>query len=132
MLTVADFRAIYPAFTVEFFPDTAVNFWLTSATAVLNKRVWGDIYDTATALYVAHNLALNAPTRTLVNGQYLTGQVMPGLATGLAASKQVGGASISYNTEVGQLPEGGSWNLTVWGQEYLTLARSIAVGARQF
>jgi hypothetical protein len=133
MLTVADFRAIFPEFTVEAYPDTQVQFWLDSAANALNPRVWGARLNEGIALYVAHMLAVNTLKRRLASGgSGATLPGVPGLATGLVAAKSVGGASITYNTEVGQLADGGAFNLTTYGQEYLTIARSIAVGAMQF
>ena len=52
-------------------------------------------------------------------------------AFSLVSSKSVGGISISYDTNTGQTLGGGTFNLTRYGQEYLTLRDSIALGARQ-
>lgn len=125
------FRQIYPAFDAQRYPDGMVQFHLGSASARLLPSVWGELRDDGIALYVAHRLALAGPVVTAGGSGGATFPA-PGPAKGLVSSKSVGGASISYDTSAGQTEGGGDWNLTSYGQQFLTLASAVAVGAMQF
>ncbi len=132
-MDLALFRQIYPAFDAQRYPDAAVQFQITSASTRLLPQVWGDLRDEGIALYVAHRLALAGPAAVASSGGGSTVPVpAPGLAKGLVSSKSVGGVSLSYDTNAGQTDGGGDWNLTTYGQQFLTLAMSVTVGAMQF
>lgn len=131
-MDLATFREIFPEFTADRYPDAKVGFYLTEASVRLLPEVWGDLLGSGVGNYVAHMLTIGTPAAVSnVNGQSAPFRA-PGLATGLVTSKSVGSVSKSYDVSVGQTDGGGSFNLTTYGQTFLTLASSVTVGARQF
>lgn len=131
-MDVAGFRAVFAEFGDEArYPDARIQFGLTEAGLRLTEEVWGELRDSGIANYVAHGLALSGPTVAAGAGSG-SGTAAPGLATGLVTSKSVGPISKSYDVSVGQTEGGGIFNTTRYGQAFLTMARSVAVGARQF
>jgi hypothetical protein len=138
-VTVASFRKDYPQ---EFgdlsrYPNSAVSYWLAIAQLMLNPMFWGAssatadspptaVIDFGIELFVAHNLVLE---KEAVDAASRGGN--PGTQIGVASSKSVGGVSVSY--DVGQVtnPDGGFWNMTVYGLRFLRLARQRAMGPIQ-
>lgn len=116
------FRVAYPVFAdLIAYPPEAVAYWIGIAVSRLDPIRWSTLLDEGTALFVAHRLALSKMAATgAVNGAF-----------GMVSSKSVGGVSIAYNYEVGRLENGGAYNLTVYGIEFLTLARMVGTGGIQ-
>lgn len=128
-VTVQSFMQAYP----EFFdgqqpqPNPAiVKRWIDVAYKMLPAERWDDMLDDGVMLYVAHNLALQ------------TAQIKAGAAGGVAgqlsgpvASKAVDKVSVSYDTGAAQLENGGDFNLTVYGVQFLRLARMFGSGGIQ-
>jgi hypothetical protein len=52
-------------------------------------------------------------------------------ASGIVASKSVGGISKGIDTSAGQTPGGGTFNLTRYGQTFLTMRDSLAIAGFQ-
>ena len=128
-VTVGSFRATFPRFNdTNVYPDASVNFYLSLATNSLPAQIWGDRLDFGVALYVAHFLLVNSP-KPGVNGGQVTYD--DGFAKGLVTSKSVQGVSKSMDLSIGQTDGGGSFNLTTYGQQYLTLLDSVGIGVVQ-
>jgi hypothetical protein len=53
-MTSVDFRAAFPQFTAELFPDARVEFYLALAGKRLSPERWDDLLDAGTGLFVAH------------------------------------------------------------------------------
>lgn len=134
-MDLATFRAIFPEFgDAGRYPDARVNFYLMEAGLRLTEAVWGELRDSGIANYVAHSLSLSAPAPPAGQSSGSNGaadQIM-GMGTGLLASASVGPISVSFDTASGQSDGGGAFNLTRYGQTFLSLASSVSVGARQF
>lgn len=129
--TVASFRAALPKFAdAAAYPDASVQFWLSLAQSSLPPSVWGSRLDYAVTLYAAHFLTINSP-KTVGQGAQARQAFDDGLAKGLVSSKSVSGVSKSMDLSVGQTEGGGSFNLTLYGQQYLTLLDSVGVGVVQ-
>ena len=47
------------------------------------------------------------------------------------SSKSIGGVSVAYNTTLGEMERGGAYNLSVYGREFLALARLVGIGSVQ-
>jgi hypothetical protein len=124
-ITTAQFRGILPEFQDSSqYPNESVQLWLSVATAQLNECRWGSLYNLGLALFAAHNIAL---------GRFVTMQAqrggVPGMgAFGLIGSKSINGVSVSYNTSMAELRDGGDFNLTLYGIRFLNFARMIGSG----
>lgn len=124
--TPEEFRAVAPAFSDPvMFPDDEIQFWLNAASILLTCR-WGSALGLGTVLFVEHNLALTAAAMPAPG----SGQV-PGVYGGVPASKSVGAVSVSYDTSRGTETDAGHWNLTVYGERFIRMARLIGAGPIQ-
>jgi hypothetical protein len=123
-LTADAFRALMPAFAdAEVHPTSAVEMWLGVAAKQMNVERWGDLIDHGASLFVAHNLSL----QMRANREADFGKT-PGSAFGPTTSKSVDKASVSYDTSSASEEGAGSFNLTVFGQQYIRLARLLGAG----
>jgi hypothetical protein len=124
---IATFRAAFPEFSdIAVYPDAMLTFWAAFATAQVNCNRWGDQTLTGIYLYVAHEITLavqNAATASLGGSA--------GSQSGPANSKTVGSATIAYDTQQTAERDGGYWNLTTYGKQFLRLARIFGSGVVQ-
>lgn len=126
-VTVATFRADFPAFAeATVYPDSSVQFWITLASRLLRPCAWQDILDTGIELFVAHNLVLE---RLASNGG--NGGGVPGINTGVLQSKTIDKLSVTYNTTMGIDPNGGQFNLTLYGLRFLWLSDMAGMAPTQ-
>ena len=124
--TPDEFRAVAPAFSDPvMFPDAEIQFWLDAASILLTCR-WGSALGIGTILFVEHNLALDASANP-VSG---TGGV-PGMMHGVVSSEAAGAVSVSYDTGVASESDAGHWNLTLYGERFIRMARLIGAGPIQ-
>ena len=126
-VTPTSFRADFPAFVdATNYPDSAITFWTTVALQFLNAERWDTAIDIGTELFVAHNLVLEFQANTAAgNG------AAPGLSQGMISSKSVDKVSISYDTGSAAELDAGHWNLTIYGQRYVRMARMMGAGGIQ-
>jgi hypothetical protein len=97
----------------------STQYTLSGNTVTLTEAtVLGDVLY---ATWLAQEMVLQAAP---MNGAQIAAQ---GLAFGLQTSKSVGDVSVGYTT-LEALADWGSWNLTVYGQELITLARVVGMG----
>lgn len=126
-VTPAQLRADFIEFaSTANYPDATINFWLTVAGKLLRPTVWTDMLDTATELFVCHQLVL--ARRNVATAA--TGGV-PGQLTGSLSAKAVDKVSASYDASGIKLTDGGYWNLTTYGVQFLQLARMFGAGGVQ-
>ncbi len=127
-VTAAIFRTNFPAFaSTTTYPDAQVNFWLTYADTLLYDVCrWADMRDYGIQLVMAHQLTLAArdAVAAAAGGS-------PGSVAGAVSSKAVGGVSVSYDTSAAVLENGGYWNLTTYGIQFLQLALMVGTGGFQ-
>jgi hypothetical protein len=119
-LTVATFRAAFPAYTQATHADARVQFWLDMAVKLMKAERWGDLFDNGQGLFVAHHLTLERQASATSGGN----EGAPGLVSG----KTVGSVSKSYSQQDVTFARAGNYNLTVHGREYFQLARMIGAG----
>jgi uncharacterized protein DUF4054 len=140
MITPASFRLDFTEFgSQSLYPDSGVQFWITMAGLLLRVERWGNpgptsikpapastIYDIATELFVAHNLALekNAQDAARRGGT-------PGWSTGPISAKSVGPVSQSYSVSEGLVQDAGFWNLTTFGTRFYWLMQMFGAGPAQ-
>lgn len=121
------FRMDFPEFaSTTDYPDAVITFQIGIATALLNADRWGTMLNYGIELYVAHNLVLAAQASEDV----ATGNT-PGEMTGPTSAKGVDKVSVSYDTASASLTDGGFWNLTRYGVQFLQLARMMGAGGIQ-
>ena len=122
---ITAFRAAMTEFAdTTRYPDSVINFWMGLADLRLSRCRWGVLRNYGLSLFTAHNITLAAQNSANASG-------MPGTGIGLASSESAGPLSISTDTQITAEPDGGNFNLTVYGQMYLRLARQIGIGGLQ-
>lgn len=121
------FRQDFPEFSnPSIYPDSLINFWLSVAQKLLNTSKWGDLLDQGYELYIAHNVSLARQNQREAN---VGGQ--PGVSKGPIASKSIDKVNIAYNSEASIEENAGYYNLTVYGQQFIRLARMMGAGGIQ-
>ena len=126
-VTPATFRSQLPEFSCTItYPDSQINFWSGLAVTLINPERFSDILDYATALFIAHHLAVGARDQAAANAG---GQ--PGQVTGPQTSKSVDKVSVSYDTSATTIEGGGFWNGTSYGVRLLMLAKIYGTGGLQ-
>lgn len=126
-VTASSFRLAFPEFAnTSAYPDPRVDFWLSLSVNMFNVDRWGAMLDHGMMLLVAHNLALGA--RSLKDAEF--GKT-PGQASGPVNNKSVDKVSIGYDTTSATEENAGAYNLTIYGQQYIRLARLIGAGPVQ-
>lgn len=126
-IDAAQFRIDYPEFAdTTLYPDSGVNYWLTTAALLLPAARWLTVLDLGTELFTAHNLVLERKAQAeAVNG------IPPGVTTGPVSSKSVDKVSVSYDTGSAVVLDAGHWNNTVYGTRFIQLARMFGAGPVQ-
>lgn len=126
-MDVTSFRTHYPEFDAARFPDSAVNYWISIATKMLNPDRWGDdLLDIGLELFVAHHLVVEK-----VNQDTAKVGGWPGLNKGVMRSNNPGGVSISYDTNAVIEEKAGHWNYTVFGTRFVSLVKNVGAGPIQ-
>jgi hypothetical protein len=126
-VTVDSFRVDFPEFAdTTAYPNGGVQYWLTLAGLLLNAQRFGTVLDTATELFVAHNLVLErqAQKAAAAGGA-------PGINTGPVSSKTVGPVTQAYDTQAGIEEDAGHWNLTTFGTRFMSLVKMFGAGPIQ-
>lgn len=125
--TVKAFRAAFPEFAdTTKYPDQMINFWYNLAKDMVQICRWKTQWLTGIYLYIAHEITLQA---TSVKTARVGGT--PGQNSGVPSQKAVGGVSASYDSQSNSEKNGGEWNLTNYGKQFLRLARIFGAGAIQ-
>ena len=140
MITPATFRADLPEFAnTTVYPDLMIAYWIAIGVLMLPTQSWGlgsttavsppsTIYDFGLEMFVAHNCALEAQAIAAAAAGGVPGG---GGATGNVTSESVGQVSRGYSDGSSMLPDAGHWNLTVYGNRFLFLARLRGKGPIQ-
>lgn len=125
--TYAGFVTAFPEFSnATTYPQTQIEFWLSSAYSRLNAARFGDQLDLAAMLYAAHYVALAAKQARAAS----VGQVV-GAQAGMLTSKAVGGVSAGYSDNT-SIQGAGIWNATTYGQQLYQMMRVAGAGPTYF
>lgn len=128
-MTQADFLELYPQFT-ESIPGAVLTMYLELANKSIQEARWREYRKLALGLFVAHFCTLwlegSAP-QDATAAQIAAA----GAAKGLVGSKSVSGVSVSYDNSsvLSDFAGYGSWKLTKYGIQLLSLARLVGKGA---
>lgn len=127
-VTPDQLRLDFPEFAdAVTYPDPTVAFWLAVASRLVLGCVWADMLDTATELFVCHQLTVSARA-----GRVARAGGIPGQAQGLLTSKSVDKAAAGYDVSQLALENGGHWNQSTYGIQFLQMGRLFgAQGAVQ-
>lgn len=127
--TVDDFLVAYPQFGGGTVPEVMLKAWVNMAQSSIHKARYHDAWEICMGLYIAHWLTLYLQTATKADDA-VQKKIAAGLAKGLQSSKSAGDISVSY--DFGSVNEDfagwGTYKLTAYGQQFVTLARMYAVG----
>jgi hypothetical protein len=127
MFDITVFRKAFPEFAdIAKYPDEQITFWAELAEAQVKESRWCAQVTKGRQLYVAHEITLAAQNAK-------AGEIggTPGMSSGPVNSKTVGSVSVGYDTTAGSEKDGGYWNLTVYGKQFLRLARIFGAGCVQ-
>ena len=123
---IAEFRAAFPEFLdAESYPGSAIQFWLEMAQAFFSEKRFGVLYKKVLLLFLAHKMALHGQNQKAVaggNAGFTDG--------GAIASKSVGGASVSYQTNAAY-DDAGEYALTQYGRALWAILRPFGIGCLQ-
>ena len=127
--TIADFRAIMPAFTSDVLPDAILQQYIDMATGTIREARWHSMWKEGMRLYIAHfaTLYLGVPKE----GASASNIVESGKAMGAITSKTVGPISVGYSAgqeAASDLTGWGAFKLTTYGSQFATLARIVGKG----
>ncbi len=114
---LSDFLAMYPQFSSV--GNAALTIFINLASASLSFERWQDLWKFAMGLFVAHYATLHSQSSE---------NVKAGLAKGIQVSKGVGDVSVSYQLITEGWQSWGSFNLTLFGQQLITMAKTIGAG----
>jgi hypothetical protein len=121
------FREAFPAFSdTEKYPGARIRFWLNLAQKMLNQARWGDIYEEGVYLYAAHNLTVESQ---VMGGAGGNGGGSIGAVT--SESESIGDTSFSKTYDTTSYMGAGQLAGTIYGQQYIDLARIVGAGGVQ-
>ena len=123
-MDIATFRAEFPEFGSQAnYPDSQVSLWLGVAAKRLNADRWAELYDHGLSLFTAHHLVLARRNRDAAS---LGGP--PGGGVAAVSAEAVDRISVSYDPATAAETDGGHWNLTTYGLQFIALARLAGAG----
>lgn len=126
-MDIETFRADFPEFDDTcLFPNSTVTYYLNLAGLLLNGCRWGNLLDTATELFIAHNLVLEAIAQNTASFGGI-----PGLQVGALQAKELDKGSVTYDVDASIEPGAGHWNLTTYGGRFIRLVSLVGAGPIQ-
>ena len=123
MISIEGFREAFPQFDEDTYPDARVQFWLNLAMKLLNKRRWGNLYVEGVYLFTAHKLT--------VERQALENDGIAAAGAIVAETQSIGDISFSQRFDAASSSKIGEMESTIYGLQYLDLARIVGAGAIQ-
>ncbi len=128
-ITQTEFLETYPQFT-DSIPQTVLTMYLELANKSIQEARWREYRKLALGLFVAHfcTLWIEGSAPQDATAAQITAA---GAAKGLVGSKSVSGVSVSYDNSsvLSDFAGYGSWKLTKYGIQLLSLARLVGKGA---
>ena len=133
--TSEDFLRLYPQFGKTddngnpIIPSVVIDAWVAMAHASLSKARYFDAWEMAMGLFIAHNLTLYLQTMASLDDPI--GKIInAGLAKGVTSSKSAGDLSVSYDFSLvaGDMDGWGTYKLTAFGQQLITLMKLYSMG----
>lgn len=125
LTTVAGTGVPVKIYTAPTVPLAIVNTYIYLACASLSYKRYNEIWYTAMAYFIAHYLTLWAQSQQIGSAPNIAQLAASGLAIGLMTADSAGDVSISQQY-IESLKNWGTWNLTLYGQLFATIAKAIA------
>lgn len=127
---IEDFFSIYPQFQgVEGLSEEIIEMYIQFADDVVNIKRWGRQWKLGMSLFVAHFCTIYL--MTYQDPASSAAAVIASAQTkGLVSSKSVGDVSVSYDFSlaVQDVDRWGQFNLTTFGNQFVSLARLLSKG----
>lgn len=103
-------------------PDSEIEYWIDFIRPMVSKKQFGNLYNQAIALLVAHKLKMAGL------GESALGELGKIGNSYVASSVSDGGSSISFaSTGAGNLQADAEYAMTVYGTQYLQLRRMCVI-----
>ena len=119
--TVADFLKRFPQFKNAAITEEQIQDFIDLANTMISYDLYQEAWYSAMSFAVAHFITLNLMVYD-ENPDTLLSKAKQSL--GILTSKSVDGVSASYDTSyLDSLKSWGTWNLTLYGQQFAMLAR---------
>lgn len=117
------FLQTFPEFSnTTVYPDAMVKTWVVPGVTIISQQLFGEQYNLAVCLWIAHNIVLEARELKTANG----GKIV-GTATGPVASKSIDKLSIAYSSAATSA-DGGAFNLTTYGLRLWQMLKGFTTG----
>lgn len=127
MISELSFRQHMPMFaSIDDYPSAQFEHYLKLGVRLLPEERWDDLFDDGLRCFVAHYLTLFGRSMLMAD---IGGDV--GKVIGNESSKSVDSVSQSMDVSSISLVDGGQWNQTTFGIQFLQLARMVGVGGVQ-
>jgi hypothetical protein len=123
-MDIAQFRLDFPEFSNDtVYTDSMCTYWSTLAEKLHSEARFGAVYNNIIELYTAHCITIQARDISVAaSGGFPEGQA------GAISSKSVGDVSVDYDTKWSFENNGGWFNTTIYGRQYLQLAKMYGKG----
>jgi hypothetical protein len=129
-ITKEEFLTLYPQFNSGNIPEAVLTMYLDLANKSIQEARWHEYHKVAVGLFTAHccTLWLEGSTPNNAGAAEITAA---GAAKGLVGSKSVSGVSVSYDNSsiFSDFAGYGSWKLTKYGLQLLSLLQIVGKGA---
>jgi hypothetical protein len=124
-VSIGQFRLDYPVFnSTTVYPDVMIQMFLDVGSVLVRQSRWGSMTAFGVELFTAHMLALQQMAAAGASGP---GSI-PGQARGLQTAKAVSKVSVSYDYSMVGIENGGTFNLTIYGTQFLWWAELFGTG----
>lgn len=122
--TVDQFFGTFPQFSELVNPESIIEY-ICLCNSMISYDLYGCAWKRAMSLAIAHFVTLDLMTQDNSGNPTAASVVAKAKgAIGVLTSKSVGDVSASYSTEYLQsLNSWGTWNLTIYGQQFASLAK---------
>lgn len=125
---IKSFRNSFPYFAdTTKYTDARISFYQGLSEAMMDKDIWGDLYDYGVQLFIAHNLIAEDMRLLVINGGANSG-VGPVSST----LRSVDGVTYSNKYMMGYYRNAGFWATSTYGQEYYDLMMLVGMRPTQF
>ncbi len=126
-MDIPAFRTAFPEFAdTTVYPTPTIQFYVDIAELMVKECVWKRMWAKGVNLYVAHELVLAAQ-----NAKAAQVGGSPGQQGGIANTKTVGSVTVGYDAATSTEKDAGWWNLTIYGKQFIRLARIFGAGVYQ-
>jgi hypothetical protein len=126
-MDIAQFRVDFPEFSdAALYTDNIITYWSNLGEKLNSQSVYGDCWINAVELYTAHYITIQKQ-----NIQDATFGLNPGQNAGAVSMKQLGDGEIQYDAASSAMSDGGQFNQTWYGRQYMQLVNMFGQGCIQ-